>query len=560
MKKIIGSILVLGLVLSSCSKSELQQINPNQPTPAALNTEGGVTSFALGIYEKWLANVPGEGNINIMVVAWAQHSMLGDEVFSPYGNFAFRWTDQVYSVNIHRIVGGDTLVVNPNGVNQQAQLQALNSRTAGERNAFMYEWDVNYYIIGQANLLLSALNNTSLNFSGDAVTKRNTLKAWALWWKGYAYSRIGSFYLGGVINNNSANGQTSSLFVDHNAIIVEANNNLDECAALLSSIPSGSTDFATLMANLTPTVFSAGVKTNDFQNGAISSDMWLRQVYSLEARNFLVNKKVKTMTTSDWATLESLTAKGLQQTDNTFNYALDPNLVHDLNGQFSGLGSLYGYFGDGNQFTFPSERLIQDFKAGDARFTKGFSLLSPTNWTVNIRSRGIQFGTRWDPNSIENGGLYATNNNAGVSNVACTWDENALMTAEAKIRSGSDIEGGLQLIDAVRDAQNAGLAHVAGTGLKQAQAIEELRLERRIGLFMRGVAFYDARRWGVTEPVSSGGGRDGAIVLVPGKYIGSASPQALPCQLDYQYMDYWDVPQNELDFNTPGKGSVPVKN
>ncbi len=558
MKKIISSIIVLGLILSSCSKSELNQINPNQPTPLALKTEGGVTAFALGIYEKWLADVPGEGSTNVLVMAWTQHSMLGDELFCPYGNYGFRWTDQVYSITVHQ-PGGDILVVNPNGQTQKDQLQALNSRTAGERNAFMYEWSVNYYIIGQANLLLNALDNTSLTFSGDATTKRNTLKAWALWWKGYAYSRLGSFYLGGVINNAAADGTTSSLFVDHNAIIVEANKNLDACAVLLSGIANNS-DYTTLMGKLTPTVFSNGVATNNFQNGAIASDMWLRQVYSLEARNFLVNKKVKTMTTADWTTLATLTAQGLQTTDNTFNYSLDPNLIHDLNGQFQGNGSPYALFGDGNQFTFPSERLIQDFKPGDARFTKGFSLLGATDWAVNIRSRGMQFGTRWNPNTIESGGLYATNTNAGIISIACTWDENTLMAAEAKIRSGSDVEGGLQLIDAVRDAQSAGLAHVAGTGLTQAQAIEELRLERRIGLFMRGVAFYDARRWGITEPVASGGGRDGAIVLVPGSVVGVATPQPLPCLMDYQYMDYWDVPQNELDFNVPASGSAQIKN
>lgn len=556
MKKIFSLIILVSLLTSSCKKEELQQVNPNEPTPTgSLVTESGITAFALGIYQKWLTDVPGEGYTNVMVIAWTQHSILGDEVFCPYGNYGFRWTDQVYSVKLPN----GTVVVNPNGQTQQAQLQALNSRTAGERNAFMYEWSVNYYVIGQANLLLNALENPALKLSGDAATKKATLKAWALWWKGYAYSRIGSFYLAGVINDNAANGATSSNFVDHNAIIVEANKNLDACAAILNTLPNN-TDFTALMAKLTPTVFSSATTTNNIKNGAIEPDMWLRNVYSLEARNFLVNKKVKTMTNADWSTLAALTAKGLTATDNTFNYALDPNLVHDLNGQFLGMGSPYALFGDGNQFTFPSERLLQDFKSGDARMSSGFSLLSSSDWSVNIRSRGIQFGTRWNPNTIESGGLYATNDNSGVISVACTWDENALMTAEAKIRSNSDVEGGLQLIDAVRDAQNSGLAHVAGTGLTQAQAIEELRLERRIGLFLRGLAFYDARRWGITEPVSAGGGRDGAIVLVPGSLLGSSTPQAVPCQMDYRYMDYLDVPQNELDFNAPSSGSAAVSN
>ena len=92
------------------------------------------------------------------------------------------------------------------------------------------------------------------------------------------------------------------------------------------------------------------------------------------------------------------------------------------------------------------------------------------------------------------------------------------------------------------------------------KTIEELRKERRIGLFLRGLAFFDARRWGVTEPVSAGGGRDNAIVLVPADKNGTSSPLPLPCQMDYRYLDYWDVPLNELDFNAPAIGSAPVKN
>jgi len=81
-------------------------------------------------------------------------------------------------------------------------------------------------------------------------------------------------------------------------------------------------------------------------------------------------------------------------------------------------------------------------------------------------------------------------------------------------------------------------------------------------LFLWGTAFYDARRWGVTEPASGGGGRANAIVMVPGDLLvpAQANPAAVPCFMDYRYLDYWDVPQNEIDFNEPGSGSVPVKN
>src|SRR5439155_1319303 len=118
----------------------------------------------------------------------------------------------------------------------------------------------------------------------------------------------------------------------------------------------------------------------------------------------------------------------------------------------------------------------------------------------------------------EDGGLYATAANQGYVPWAVSYEENELMKAEALIRT-NNIDAGLQFVDAERDFQNAGLAHVAGTGLTQAQAIEELRKERRVGLFLRGTAFYDARRWGVTEPASTGGGRAGAIVMVPGNLL-----------------------------------------
>ena len=84
------------------------------------------------------------------------------------------------------------------------------------------------------------------------------------------------------------------------------------------------------------------------------------------------------------------------------------------------------------------------------------------------------------------------------------------MLAEVKIRQGNT-DAGLAHIDAVRNYQNAQLAAVAGTGLSQAQALEELRRERRIGLFLKGTPFYDARRWGLLKPLAQGGGRHNAL-------------------------------------------------
>src|SRR5258707_320600 len=115
-----------------------------------------------------------------------------------------------------------------------------------------------------------------------------------------------------------------------------------------------------------------------------------------------------------------------------------PSGINDLSGATYHPFEMHTFNGG---FSYVSERLIQDFQPGDARFTKGFGPY-PGGPVVNVRSRGIQFGTRYIPLDVENGGLYATDNHQGTVPIAPTWEENALMIAEAKIRSGSDITGG----------------------------------------------------------------------------------------------------------------------
>jgi hypothetical protein len=262
------------------------------------------------------------------------------------------------------------------------------------------------------------------------------------------------------------------------------------------------------------------------------------------------------MTAADWTTVQNLASTGLVKGDRTLLWGMAPSGINDLS------GNTYHPFEMHNQsvgLSYVSERLIQDYRPGDKRLTKNFGPY-PGGAVVNVRSRGIQFGTRYIPLNVENGATYATQNHQGLVPIAPTWEENALMIAEAKIRSGSDIEGGLQLIDQVRDADSAYLPHIAGTGLSQDSAVAQLRSERRVGLYMRGVAWYDARRWGVTAPKAQGGGRANANVLVPGSLIGGTAATILPCFIDYSFVDYWDVPQNELDFNPAGPGSAKLAN
>ena len=545
MKKNIFILLATVLTLAACKKETLQLANPNNPTPTSLTTEAGIESFAQGIFSKWIANVPGEGETNIMEVALMIQSNMGDEDFSPWANWGIRYAANVTSITLPAPY--NTKWVNPAGMSQKDLLASNNSRQAGEANVYQYEWNVCNFINIQANTLLQALDNSSLSLSVDATTKKGILKAWAYWWKGYAYSRLGSLYLAAIINDEPGTGITNGKFVDHNAVITEANANFDKASAILAGLTENA-DYDFVFKNIVPSF--------NLNTDIVTPSMWVRQINTYKARNYLVNHKVATMTAADWTAVTTLASAGLIKGDYSFYFGMAPGGTNDLSSNFYHPFAFHSY---GNGFAWVSERLIQDYKSNDQRLTKNF-VPFPGGPVVNVRNRGIQFGTRWNVVDIEDGGTYATDNSIGAVSIAGTWEENALMIAEAKIRTGSDIDGGLALVDKVRDAQGAGLAPVANTGLTQAQAIEELRSERRVSLYLRGLAFYDARRWGVTAPVASGGGRSNANVLIPGSLIGSTQATILPCQIDYSYLDYWDIPQNELDFNAAAAGSAPIKN
>jgi len=542
---LLASLLLLG----ACKKSILQLPNPNSPTPGpSLITEGGIEAYAQGIYEKWIANEPGDGNLNFFQLQWSIESNMGDENFSPYSNWGGRYPANVNTITLPSPY--NKVIPNPSGYDQIGILRSVNSRVAGDGNSIQYGWDVFYYMNAQANGLLQALNNPALLLTGDAATKKKLLQAWAYYWKGYCYSKLGSMYLAAIIDDSpdsTAKGLTSNLYVSHDNVIAAATLNFEKAASLFGNITENADYDA---------VFQAIIPSFNLNTQIITPAMWVRQIHSYEARNFLANHKVANMTAGDWATLQTLASTGLVKGDKTLMWGMAPGGLNDLSG---GTYHPYEIQNQNAALSFVSERLIQDYRPGDRRFTKNF-IPYPTGPVVNVLNRGIQFGTRYLAAYVENGGSYATNNHQGAIPIAPTWEENTLMIAEARIRSGNDIEGGLTLIDQVRDADSAYLPHVAGTGLSQDSAIAQLRSERRTGLYMRGVAWYDARRWGVTSPKAQGGGRANANILVPGSLISSSAAQLLPCFMDYNFVDYWDVPQNELDFNPAGAGSAKIAN
>jgi hypothetical protein len=541
-------LLLLALSLGACKKTILQLPNPNAPTPgASLATEGGIDAFAQGMYEKFIAYENGDGNLNFFQLQWMIESNMGDENFSPYSNWGGRYPMNIAAITLPAPFG--TVVPNPSGfATQLAILQSENTRTAGDGNSIQWEWDVFYYINAQANTLLAALNSSALVLSGDAATKKKLLQAWAYYWKGYCYSKLGSMYIAGLIDDSpdsTSKGLTSDTYVANTAVLADANANFSQALALFNSITEDADYDAT---------FEAIVPTFNQNTKIITPAMWVRQIHTFEARNYLANHKVANMGASDWNTILNEADSGMVAGDLTLEWGMTPGDVNDLSG-----GGFHPFemVNVSTALSFVSERLIQDFQPGDARFTKNFGLY-PGGAVVNVRSRGIQFGTRYIPTYIENGGAFATNAQMGWVPIAPTYEENALMMAEANIYLGN-IGKGETFIDQVRIYQNAGLPPAASHGVTLDSAVAQLNSERRIGLYDRGVAWYDARRWGVTAAT---GGRANANVLVPGSLIGGGSTPAtiLPCFINYNFVDYWDVPQNELAFNPASASSAPIAN
>ncbi|MEP6712417.1 MAG: RagB/SusD family nutrient uptake outer membrane protein, partial [Ferruginibacter sp.] len=205
-----------------------------------------------------------------------------------------------------------------------------------------------------------------------------------------------------------------------------------------------------------------------------------------------------------------------------------------------------------------SERWVQDFNAGDKRRANNVRTLN-TGVGIFNQDRGNSFNTRY---SLINGGAglvgvaVYSNTDAGANEITLcgTYEENELMKAEATMNlasfSPASIIAAMAMIDNVRNYQGAGLPPTVA--LTVGAAKEELRRERRIGLAFKGLSFYDARRWDIIDPSKS---RTGAVVLA-----GTAGTLNTNATINYGFLDYWDVPDNELAYNPAATGSAPVKN
>lgn len=540
--KILVGILGVTLSLTACKK-DLDISNVNSPTPSSAQNENGVTALAQGtIYLNGFYNLKFSDGVygRFWAGAMGFHEIMGDVVGAEAAN---AFMNQIGCPNKVTLDNG-TVVLNPSNPKTQYELvRYANQNAQGGSNTIFYEWAYMYNMITASNKILELADKTTFTGTG-AATKKATIQAWAYWWKGYAYSRIGSTYYAGIIQNQPTDAVlTNGKYVTKEAIITEASSNFDKAVTALGAA-SSTTDYTAIIGKLIPANLLKG------KGGIITIDMWKRSINTMKARNILVNTTRASMSASQWSAILTLANDGVKATDLIFTARTDANgsfietTVADKVAQSATTGSTNTYK--------LSERWVQDFITGDKR--KDNNVITLASVALFNTDRGNSFNTRYSLKYAGAGmaGVYTYANNAIGANeitIAGTYEENELMKAEALIMTGQ-IDKGAESIDAVRTYQGAGLKAL-GTGLTQAAAYEQLRRERRIALAFKGLSFYDARRWDIIAPDKS---RTGAVVL---SSTGVVSTNAT---IVYGFLDYWDVPDNELAYNPAEAGSAPTKN
>ena len=540
---------------ASCKK-DLNQINPNAPTLAGnVTNEQGITQYAMGgVYwngfnygDGWLGN-------SYFSLPWGYHELMGDVAGGGAGSNNQTTTMGVPESFTPDPVGAPgTVITNPSP--EVTIIRDFNNTasTAAANNALYYEWANMYAMIGVMNAALLQLPNIS-SLSAD---KAATVKAWCYWWKGYAYAQIGTLYIAGLIENvpNVINPD----YVSQSAIISQSDSLLNAAMTELSGI-SNQGDYNTVIAELIPQQCQTGLGL------PMSSAQWIRTINTMLARNILLNRlepfvngdpsatitgaSIPAISAGDWQSIITYCKAGIQSGDYVFT-----GRSSSSNSFFTApSGTVSSLSAESNQVSTykVSERLVQEFQPGDnrlANFTMAngtFTGDASTNTTRYSLVDGVTAGLSGIPilGSRQVGGLEVY--------IGPTYEENALMLAEAYIQTGQ-IDNGLALVDAVRTYQGAGVAATSGTGLNLSQALGVLTQERLAALAYRGLSFYDLRRWGWSYGAAKGGGRWGNNLIYNNVLYTNA-------YINYNYMDYWDVPADEITKNAPSASSAPVVN
>ncbi len=545
-------ILLITFVLGGTigCQDQLDVGNPNAPTiKSNAASEPGLISLAQGgVYINGFSNGDVWLGDSYFSLVYGYSELLGDIVGAQSANQLI----STLSIPDYFILDDGTKMSNPTSSISLLRANNTRAQTGAGYNPTYYQWTNMYAMNNACNTVLSLIDGIS--FSGDASSRANTLKAWCYWWKGYAYASIGSMYYSGLIIDEV--GKPSGEYVLHDDVIAKSNEYFSLAASTLDGITSID-DYQTVLSQLIPAFCQTG------NGGVLSVDMWKRNINTMLARNILLNKlapfvnndlnasiaksSTSTMTASDWTNVLTYATNGIQQGDFVFT-----GRTVSKNGFFTASTGSVAAMATGTNASSSfklSERFVQNFKADDKRLL---------NFDMETTYEDdLTFGTRYslEDSTVSEAGVY----DYGTKRVgeyelfiAGSYEENALMLAEANIRLGN-VDDGLAYVDAVRDYMGAGVSAVANTGLDQTQAMVELVRERRVALAFRGISFYDYRRWGYTYDIANGGGSYGNTLYA------SDGTLYTDVTINYNFLDYWDVPADESVLN-PSTSTVSTKN
>lgn len=543
------SMIIMGSLMTGnfACNDQLEVGNPNNPqTSTSVVSVAGLTSLAQGVIyidgfydeDNWLGN-------SYFSLPYGYQELLGDMVGAPTA--LNQNINRISQPNYFTLADGSKIVT---GIANISEMRDNNTRarTGSGYNATYYQWLNMYAMNAGCNQVLSLIET----ITQDPATIA-TFQAWAYWWKGYAYASIGSMYYSGLIIDEY--GETSSDYVTNDVVIERSNYYFNLASTTLTGISDEAT-YSSVIGSLIPDFTQVG-------NGGVPTIAeWKRNINTMLARNVVFNHldavingnpsatitgaTIPEMTGADWQEVLDLASDGIQEGDVVFTgRSVATNYFFTATG--GTVASLTVRSGPSATSTFTiSERFIQNFKDGDARLA---------NFSTDAKTEHTVFGTRYrNTDNLVGGDVYDYGSrNVGEYElfIAGSYEENALLLAEANIRLGN-IDTGLGYIDAVRDYMGAGIDAVAGTITTEEDAMQELIRERRVALAFRGVSFYDFRRWGIIYDISKGGGSYGNTYYYNGAVHNNVT-------INYNFMDYWDVPADESELN-PSTSDVSTKN
>ena len=495
------TLFLLLVVFSSCEDG-LDVTNPNEPTPEVLNTEQGIERQALGLWNN--------GGGWTEWVIWMLLEGMGDNVVQPWGNFD--WNAFVLPIEEIAFSDGETIKVSAvrgAGRTQEESIDFVNDRNVSQ-GSIDQMWIVAYAQINDANLLLQALDE-GVSFTGDAAAKESAYRSWANYWKAFSYMQVGLLYEGGLIVDEP--GQTNENFADNSELIAESNRLFD--AAL-----QGADNFNIISNIAIPGIFPTNVTPESYR----------QTINTLKARNILLSQRREDVSGEEWQEILSLTQNGLTSNVGTFVVESDESTF---------LAAVTARFRLAtNVWHRVSPRVIQVMaENNDNRLNNFFFADAGGNFDNETVIQHVN-----SPWITVDGSPYASTT-AGAPQYFVSAEENLLMQAEAQLALGNPGEAGA-LIDQARAMQDAGLPAVGNATLN------DIKNERKVGLFMRALAFYDARRFGNLDPKAEGGGvRDVWVYKVDPSTGAARNNLDEEADIYFNFIDYLPIPDVETDFN-----------